>query len=78
METKNIDARGWLMDVLNCINQIPAIQFSLSEMYAFENTLQIKHPKNRHIRDKIRQQLQLLRDRGFLEFCGNGIYRKLL
>jgi hypothetical protein len=28
-----------------------------------------------HIRDKIRQQLQLLRDLGLLEFLGPGSYR---
>ena len=29
-----------------------------------------------HIRDKIRQQLQVLRDLGFLEFFGGGRYRR--
>jgi len=29
----------------------------------------------RHIRDKIRQQLQVLRDMGFVEFLGAGKYR---
>ena len=28
------------------------------------------------IRDKIRQQLQVLRDLGFLEFLGGGRYRR--
>ena len=32
------------------------------------------HPENRHVRDKIRQQLQVLRDKGFLEFVGRGEY----
>ena len=30
---------------------------------------------NRHVRDKIRQQLQVLRDLGLLEFRGDGSYR---
>jgi type II restriction enzyme len=30
---------------------------------------------NRHVRQKIRQQLQVLRDRGYLEFKGKGRYR---
>ncbi len=30
---------------------------------------------NRHVRDKIRQQLQILRDLGFVEFLGSGRYR---
>ena len=33
------------------------------------------HPDNRHVRDKIRQQLQVLHDLGFVEFLGRGRYR---
>src|SRR3990167_6684146 len=49
--------------------------FLLDEMYAFENELSKKHPDNRHIKDKIRQQLQVLRDKGYLEFTSRGNYR---
>jgi len=38
--------------------------------------LQAKHPQNQNVKPKIRQQLQILRDRGFIEFLGNGYYRK--
>jgi type II restriction enzyme len=30
---------------------------------------------NRHVRDKIRQQMQILRDMGLLEFLARGTYR---
>jgi type II restriction enzyme len=33
------------------------------------------HPSNRHIRPKIRQQLQVLRNLGLLEFVLPGEYR---
>jgi hypothetical protein len=33
------------------------------------------HPKNLHVRDKIRQQLQALRDSNLVEFFGGGSYR---
>jgi hypothetical protein len=33
------------------------------------------YPGNRNVRPKIRQQLQMLRDRGWLEFTGRGRYR---
>ncbi|MBI5242579.1 MAG: hypothetical protein HY922_02705 [Elusimicrobia bacterium] len=33
------------------------------------------HPNNRHVRPKIRQQLQVLRDLGFVAFLGRGRYR---
>jgi len=33
------------------------------------------YPQNAHVRDKIRQQLQVLRDLRLLEFLGSGSYR---
>ena len=33
--------------------------------------------KIKHIKEKIRQQLQVLRDKGLIEFLGNGHYRKV-
>ncbi len=75
---RDIQARGWLLDVLNCINQIRGDVFSLADVYAFEGLLGQKHPQNHNIRPKIRQQLQLLRDRGFIEFMGDGLYKKVV
>ena len=74
--TGNLGARGWLMDVLACVNKIRDERFTLGEMYAFEPELQVRHPGNNNVRAKIRQQLQLLRDRGLLEFEGRGVYVK--
>jgi type II restriction enzyme len=39
--------------------------------------LSSKYPGNRHVRPKIRQQLQVLRDSGYLEFLSKGTYRLL-
>ena len=78
LEIKNIGSRGWLMDILNCVNRISEPIFTLDAMYAFEKELQIKHPQNNHIKPKIRQQLQFLRDKGFVEFLVDGHYRKML
>lgn len=75
--SRNIEARGWLMDVLWCVNQIASSMFTLEEMYRFEGLLSEKHPDNHNIRPKIRQQLQVLRDKGFIEFLKPGFYRKL-
>lgn len=76
--TEGLQARGWLMDVLQCINQIQANIFTLDQVYAFEPVLAERHRSNQHIRPKIRQQLQLLRDRGFLSFLGSGVYKKAI
>ena len=77
LSTDNLYARGWLMDVLKCVNSIPINEFSLNEMYQFEKYLFEKHPENNNIRPKIRQQLQFLRDKGVIEFLGKGKYRKM-
>ncbi len=78
LEVRNIEARGWLFDVLECVNLIPTLEFSLDDMYRFEALLAVKHPQNHNIKPKIRQQLQYLRDKGFLEFTQRGKYRKIM
>lgn len=76
LSENNMEKRGWLMDVLSCVNKISTEQFTLKEVYAFEKVLFQKHPGNNNIRAKIRQQLQILRDKGFVEFLSRGVYRK--
>lgn len=73
--TCNVDAKGWLFDISLCIDEIKKTEFSLNEVYAFEPILKAKHPANNNIRAKIRQQLQILRNRGLLDFLGSGRYR---
>lgn len=77
LKTDNINLRGWLFDVLNCINEISAEVFTLRDVYNFAGRLSKNHSDNRNIEAKIRQQLQFLRDKGFIEFVGRGVYRKV-
>ena len=77
LKTDKIPARGWLFDTMACIDKIEHEYFSLNELYGFESILKLNHPENNFIKAKIRQQLQILRDKGFIEFLGNGKYRKL-
>lgn len=77
LHTTNIESRGWLMDILNCINQMEGDTFTLAEVYEKEQIFHLKYPQNHNIRPKIRQQLQILRDKNFIEFLGQGVYRKL-
>lgn len=76
LQKTEIDSRGWLMDVLKCVERIPQEDFTTNEIYAFVDELQMKHPDNNHVPDKIRQQLQYLRDKGFLKFTSRGHYKK--
>ena len=74
-QEKKIKSRGWILDVMHCIDSLGKKEFTLTEMYNFEEGLKCKYPGNKHIKDKIRQQLQFLRDKGYLEFLGRGKYR---
>jgi len=73
-EEKDLLAKGWLLDVMRCLERIERADFLLEEIYAFEPELSKLHPENRHIKDKIRQQLQILRDRNYLDFISRGRY----
>jgi len=75
LEKLRIEARGWTLDVLNIVRGMGREEFALAEVYAHEAGLARLHPENRHVRDKIRQQLQFLRKMGFVEFLGGGVYR---
>lgn len=77
LQNSKIESRGWLMDVLKCVERIPYDDFGTKEIYAFEKELQNKHPDNNCVKDKIRQQLQYLRDKGFIQFVERGRYRKI-
>ncbi|MCH8033005.1 MAG: restriction endonuclease [Bacteroidetes bacterium] len=70
-------ARGWLINIMACIDKLPCNEFSISEIYNFESYLKKKYPKNKFIKEKIRQQLQVLRNRGYIKFLGRGKYFKL-
>jgi type II restriction enzyme len=72
--THNIEAKGWMLDVLLCVERIKQKEFSLEEVYKFESHLKDKHPLNNNIKAKIRQQLQFLRDRKVIDFVGRGKY----
>lgn len=74
-EEKEISTKGWLLDIMRCAEKLGKQEFQLDEIYAFEDELRKLHPENRHIKDKIRQQLQVLRDKGYLDFVSRGYYR---
>jgi type II restriction enzyme len=69
------EKRGWTLDVLNILRRLGKSEFKLADVYTAEEELARLHPANRHVRDKIRQQLQELRDLGFVQFLGAGEYR---
>jgi len=75
LEKLQVERRGWTLDVLQVVQSLGKLEFTLADVYAHAGALAKLHPNNAHVRDKIRQQLQVLRDLGLLEFLGGGDYR---
>jgi len=70
--------RGWTTLTLSIVRSLRAQTFTIKDLYEREGDLAAAYPANKNIRPKIRQQLQVLRDLGYLEFLGNGAYRTLI
>jgi len=74
-QSTDLKSKGWLLDTMVCIDKINKNNFTLNDIYQFEERLRLKHPENNNIQAKIRQQLQVLRDKNYLEFQGRGKYK---
>ena len=70
-----LEARGWLIEVMKCVEALGKQEFSLEDVYVFEGALSGIYPGNNNVRPKIRQQMQVLRDKGYLDFVSRGYYR---
>lgn len=66
--------RGWTLDVLRMVQSFGKRRFTTNEAYCFESELARFYPGNKHIQAKIRQQLQVLRDKGFLRQVERGTW----
>ncbi len=75
LRDESAEARGWLIEVMKCVELIGKAEFNLDDVYAYEKRLSQIYPDNHNVRPKIRQQLQVLRDNGYLEFVSRGNYR---
>jgi type II restriction enzyme len=70
-----VEQRRWTLDVLNAIRRLGRAEFTTNDAYSFWRELEALHPDNRHVKDKIRQQLQVLRDLGLLLHLERGLWR---
>ena len=75
LRDEGLEARGWLIEVMKCTEAIGKREFNIDDVYAFERHLSGLYPGNQNVKPKIRQQLQYLRDRGYLDFVSRGSYR---
>ena len=72
---------GWtddVVDVLRFAGMESGDVFTLSRIYEAEGILKKLHPNNNHIKAKIRQQLQILQEFGYLEFIDNKGHYKVI
>lgn len=77
LQEQKSSSKWWLLDIMKCIESINRKEFSLQELYNFEEILKEKYPQNNFIKDKIRQQLQILRNKWYLEFSSPWKYKIL-
>lgn len=77
LENEKLESKWWIFDIMKCIEKLNKKEFSLQEMYSFEKDLQNLYPENKNIKPKIRQQLQFLRDKWYLEFSQRWKYKLL-
>lgn len=71
----------WTDAVWSCIELMDirvGSTFTLQEIYSAEDVLRRIYPDNNRIKEKIRQQLQIMRDHERIEFVNqSGIYRRI-
>jgi len=73
------ELRGWNYIVYTLIkNNFQAKVFTLNELYSYERYFELVYPSNFHIKAKLRQTVQNLRDKGVLVFLQKGKYQLLL
>lgn len=68
-------SRTWLTVTMAYVRKLDRTTFTLPDLYEFVPDMQAVFPENKNIKPKIRQQLQVLRDNGWLIFLGEGVYR---
>lgn len=68
------DLIGWLQIVYDVL---PQDEFTNQEIYQYEKEFRQRYPQNQNIRAKIRQQLQVLCEMGFIEHVSKGVWKKV-
>lgn len=70
---------GWLRLTLDGISQLPPETFTMDDVFRVCAPLAVSmFPTNQHVREKLRQQMQRLRDLGLVNFVERGRYQLLM
>ena len=71
--------KGWLNLTLRGVLEMRDSEFDIQELYDVCSTMAAsEYLNNRHVRQKLSEQLQKLRDLGLVEFVKRGHYRRTL
>lgn len=70
----------WVSELANLIHRrwTPGDLFTLQQVYEFESELSRLHPENSHVRARIRQALQIMRDSGYIWFVDDDGHYQLV
>lgn len=77
-EEKINEFSGWTAIVADMILDVGKTDFELADLYNYTDKLAKVYPDNNNKKAKIRQQLQILREKGYLQFTDNAGHYKLL
>ncbi len=69
---------SWTQLTMEGVSQISSSVFTMEEVWQKCRPLALERfPLNRHVREKLRQQMQRLRNLGLISFLGRGLYERL-
>ena len=70
---------GWKKLTMRGVLEMPEGGFQMSDLLPVCQPMAARqYPNNTRVREKLRQQLQYLRDLGLVEFVGRGFYRRTM
>ena len=71
--------KGWTRLTLHGVLAMPESEFQIPDLLEVCGPMAARqYPSNQNVRPKLRQQLQILRDLGLVEFLGKGSYRRTM
>lgn len=70
---------GWQNLTLRGVLNMPEYEFGVQKLLdVCAPMVAEEYPNNHHVRDKLYQQFQMLRDKGLVEFLGPGRYKRTM
>lgn len=78
LKLRELVGKPWFEAVLLCVEDLRVVEFTLADIYQYEDILSETFPLNNNVKAKIRQTLQFLRDADIIEFTDKQGEYKLI